>query len=59
MIFSSNTESDAQIDENLVMWLEKIGASKNSIEKITKEEYTLYDFLHHMEREDLKRINLR
>lgn len=53
------TDSEVQIDKNLVEWLESIGASKDSIDKITKEEYTLFDFLHHLERNDLKRINLR
>ncbi|XP_064134136.1 mitogen-activated protein kinase kinase kinase 15 isoform X2 [Loxodonta africana] len=46
-------------DQELEDWLKLQGADAETIEKITKEGYTLYNILHDITKEDLRCIRLR
>ncbi|XP_029160402.1 LOW QUALITY PROTEIN: mitogen-activated protein kinase kinase kinase 15 [Nylanderia fulva] len=46
-------------DMALVNWLRDLQVDDTSIDRFTYEEYTLEDILHHVTRDDLRRLNLR
>lgn len=58
---SSNEESSykPQIDHRLAEWLRERGVTQQAIDIITHEEYNLEDFLGHIQRADLKKMQLR
>ncbi|XP_012228062.1 mitogen-activated protein kinase kinase kinase 15 isoform X4 [Linepithema humile] len=47
------------IDSDLVNWLRNLQIDETSIDRLVCEEYTLEDILHHVTRDDLRRLNLR
>uniref|UniRef100_A0A3P9B900 mitogen-activated protein kinase kinase kinase n=1 Tax=Maylandia zebra TaxID=106582 RepID=A0A3P9B900_9CICH len=46
-------------DPELTSWLTRYGADQDAIDRILNEEYTLYDILHDVTRDDLKSLRLR
>uniref|UniRef100_A0A8C5LXR8 mitogen-activated protein kinase kinase kinase n=1 Tax=Leptobrachium leishanense TaxID=445787 RepID=A0A8C5LXR8_9ANUR len=46
-------------DEKLIDWLRQQGASDDVVEKFLEEDYTLYDVLNEITKEDLKSLRLR
>uniref|UniRef100_A0A3P8RHA8 mitogen-activated protein kinase kinase kinase n=1 Tax=Astatotilapia calliptera TaxID=8154 RepID=A0A3P8RHA8_ASTCA len=45
-------------DPELTSWLTRYGADQDAIDRILNEEYTLYDILHDVTRDDLKSLRL-
>nr|DBA34131.1 TPA: hypothetical protein GDO54_001726 [Pyxicephalus adspersus] len=46
-------------DQELVEWLRQQGAAEDVIEQFVEENYTLYDVLHNVTKEDLQTLRLR
>nr|XP_033339971.1 mitogen-activated protein kinase kinase kinase 15 isoform X1 [Megalopta genalis]XP_033339980.1 mitogen-activated protein kinase kinase kinase 15 isoform X1 [Megalopta genalis]XP_033339988.1 mitogen-activated protein kinase kinase kinase 15 isoform X1 [Megalopta genalis]XP_033339997.1 mitogen-activated protein kinase kinase kinase 15 isoform X1 [Megalopta genalis]XP_033340005.1 mitogen-activated protein kinase kinase kinase 15 isoform X1 [Megalopta genalis] len=59
IISDASSEVASVVDETLVEWLQNLQIDEASIERITYEQYTLDDFLNHITRDDIRRLNLR
>merc|ERR1712083_487125 len=51
--------TEANKDQALVIWLQNLGLSQASIDRILAEDLTLSDVLDLMSRDDLKRLGLK
>ncbi|XP_041440641.1 mitogen-activated protein kinase kinase kinase 5-like [Xenopus laevis] len=50
---------DQATDQELVNWLRELGAADDVVNQFVEEEYTLYDVLHDITKDDLKSLRLR
>lgn len=55
----SISESGGAGDPALTRWLLDLDLNQQTIDRINLEEYTLDDFLNHLTKADLRRLNLR
>ncbi|XP_031844801.1 apoptotic signal-regulating kinase 1 isoform X2 [Nomia melanderi] len=61
-VIAGNTYSETSSsspNEALVEWLQNLHVDERSIERFIYEQYTLDDILHHVTRDDIRRLNLR
>ncbi|XP_041437717.1 mitogen-activated protein kinase kinase kinase 5-like [Xenopus laevis] len=50
---------DNPTDQELVNWLRELGATDDAVNQFVEEEYTLYNVLHDITKDDLKSLRLR
>ncbi|XP_053977576.1 mitogen-activated protein kinase kinase kinase 15 isoform X2 [Hylaeus volcanicus] len=60
-VIVSEAQSDIAscTDQDLVNWLQNLQVDDVSIDRFMYEQYTLEDILHHVTRDDIRRLNLR